>query len=211
MQKLIVLVVGAVWLAVLLPPMLRSRGEGRPNSSVDHFRRNLAVLQKSAPARVHPLQSMSRPLAGSRPGLPGAPGARQSMQGAYARAAMRRNPTDPRLRRSGFDQQRAFDSHEQFDERDHSAPLQRRSDARSQRPSHREARRRKREQIVRILVTLSAASAILAALSHSTKLVYLCAVCILTLLGYCAMLLRMRRDAGAYGNAYATDGYRRPY
>ena len=48
-------------------------------------------------------------------------------------------------------------------------------------------------------------------LSHSTKLVYLCAVCILTLLGYCAMLLRMRREAGVYSNAYATDGYRRPY
>jgi hypothetical protein len=199
MQKLIVLVVGAVWLAVLVPPMLRSRGEGRPNSSVDHFRRNLAILQKSAPARVNPLQSMSRPLAGNKPGL----------QNAYARAAMRRNPTDPRLRRSGFEQARPLEDHEG---RDQSAPLQRRSEARAERPSHREATRRRREQIVRMLVTLSAGSAVLAALSKSTKLVYLCAMCVLALLGYCAMLLRLRREGGAYAaGGYAADGYRRPY
>ena len=203
MQKLIVLVVGAVWLAVLVPPMLRSRGESRPNSSVDHFRRNLAVLQKSAPGSVNPLRSMGRPLAGPKPGL----------QNAYARAAMRRNPTDPRLRRSGFEQARPLESWEHADERDHSAPLQRRSEARAARPSHREVTRRKREQVVRILVTLSAASAVLAALSKSTKLVYLCAVCVLSLIGYCAMLLRMRREPSGHSGygQYATDGYRRPY
>ena len=186
MQKLVLLVVGAVWLAVLVPPLLRSRGESRPNSSVDHFRRHLSILQKTAPSRMHSMQSMARPLAGSRP-QSGDP---------YAKAALRRAPADPRLRRTNYDATRSV-------ERDHTAHLQRRTEARPH--NRRELMRQRREQTVRILLFLSVTTAVLALLAKSPMLVYAWAFCTLSLFGYCALLLRIRRDA----ELYAMDGYQR--
>ena len=73
MQKLILLVVAAAWFAVLVPPLLRSRFERRPGSSVTDFRRQLSTLQRSgvAPRGVQPVRMMARPLvpAGNRPVL----------------------------------------------------------------------------------------------------------------------------------------------
>ncbi|MFM8649502.1 MAG: hypothetical protein ACKOJC_10860 [Actinomycetota bacterium] len=61
MSKIILLVVGAAWAAVLIPPLLRGRHENRPHSSVVDFRRQLSTLQRTAPART-PIR-MARPLA----------------------------------------------------------------------------------------------------------------------------------------------------
>jgi hypothetical protein len=73
MQKLILLVVAAAWFAVLVPPLLRSRIERRPGSSVTDFRRQLSTLQRSTPGSrgAAPMHMMARPLvpAGSRPVL----------------------------------------------------------------------------------------------------------------------------------------------
>ena len=73
MQKLILLVVAAAWFAVLVPPLLRSRIERRPGSSVTDFRRQLSTLQRSAPTTRAgaPVRMMARPLvpAGTRPVL----------------------------------------------------------------------------------------------------------------------------------------------
>jgi len=73
MQKLILLVVAAAWFAVLVPPLLRSRFERRPGSSVTDFRRQLSTLQRSGPVQrsVVPVRMMARPLvpAGQRPAL----------------------------------------------------------------------------------------------------------------------------------------------
>lgn len=73
MQKLILLVVAAAWFAVLVPPLLRSRFERRPGSSVTDFRRQLSTLQRSGPGQrgVPPVRMMARPLvpAGTRPVL----------------------------------------------------------------------------------------------------------------------------------------------
>ena len=44
MGSLVLLVVAAVWVAVLVPPLLRSRLENRPNSSVSDFRDQLSSL-----------------------------------------------------------------------------------------------------------------------------------------------------------------------
>src|SRR3954463_14313474 len=129
MQKVVLLVVGAVWVAVLVPPLLRSRGESRPHSSVDLFRRNLSVLQKTTPSRIH-AQAMGRPLAGA-----------PTTSNAQTRAALRK-ATDPRLRRSGYENQQQ--------RRDDTSNLQRRSQARPQ--SRREVMRHRREQMVRILL-----------------------------------------------------------
>ncbi|MFT6762009.1 MAG: hypothetical protein ACJAXA_000656 [Candidatus Aldehydirespiratoraceae bacterium] len=65
MTQLVLLVVAAAWLAVLIPPMLRSRVENRPNSSVTDFRRQLTRLQNTATPQRGAVRSMGRPLAQS--------------------------------------------------------------------------------------------------------------------------------------------------
>ena len=64
MSKLILLIVGAAWLAVLLPPILRARINNSPNMSVSAFRRNLSTLQSSNLRHSQTqLRGMSRELA----------------------------------------------------------------------------------------------------------------------------------------------------
>ena len=76
MAQLIILVVAAAWLAVLIPPMLRSRVENRPNSSVTDFRRQLDKLQSTATPPRGSMRAMGRPLVSSplhRPAAAGRP------------------------------------------------------------------------------------------------------------------------------------------
>lgn len=75
MGSLILLIVAAVWIAVLVPPLLRSRLENRPNSSVSDFRDQLSSLQKAVPTtRAGSMRSMARPLAPSSLARPAAHG-----------------------------------------------------------------------------------------------------------------------------------------
>lgn len=53
MTPLIVVILAVLWIAVLAPPLLRSRTDGRPSSSVAGFRRQLSTLQSSAPTRPY--------------------------------------------------------------------------------------------------------------------------------------------------------------
>jgi hypothetical protein len=46
---LVVLILALLWIAVLAPPLLRSRADGRPSASVSSFRRQLSSLQRTAP------------------------------------------------------------------------------------------------------------------------------------------------------------------
>jgi hypothetical protein len=46
---LVLVVLAAVWAAVLIPPALRRRSEGRPSDSITHFRRQLAILRRTGP------------------------------------------------------------------------------------------------------------------------------------------------------------------
>ena len=63
MGKIVLLAVAAAWAAVLIPPLIRSRIENRPNSSVTDFRRQLSTLQRAVPARgMAPMRSIGRPL-----------------------------------------------------------------------------------------------------------------------------------------------------
>ncbi|WP_420452783.1 hypothetical protein [Ilumatobacter sp.] len=74
MAQLVLLVLAAVWLAVLIPPLLRSRVENRPNSSVTDFRRQLTKLQNTATPPRGAVRTMGRPLAQSPLGRPAAAG-----------------------------------------------------------------------------------------------------------------------------------------
>ena len=68
MSKLILLIVGAAWMAVLLPPVVRARLNGSPSNSVNDFRRQLYSLENSGPRRPqNQLRGMARPLAPSSP------------------------------------------------------------------------------------------------------------------------------------------------
>lgn len=67
MSMVVLLIVAAMWVAVLLPPFLRSRTENRPTSSVADFRNQLNSLQRSLPPRGGvQMRAMSRSLAPSR-------------------------------------------------------------------------------------------------------------------------------------------------
>lgn len=64
MGSLVLMVVAAIWVAVLVPPLLRSRLENRPNSSVMDFRNQLSSLQRAMPTgRTATMRGMARPLA----------------------------------------------------------------------------------------------------------------------------------------------------
>jgi hypothetical protein len=53
---LFLVILAGVWAAVLVPPFLRSRREGRPGSSVMSFRAQLSTLERATPgSRLHPL------------------------------------------------------------------------------------------------------------------------------------------------------------
>jgi hypothetical protein len=48
---LVLLVLAGIWAAVLIPPALRSRAEGRPGDSIHNFKRQLTVLRRTGPHR----------------------------------------------------------------------------------------------------------------------------------------------------------------
>lgn len=50
---MVLLVLAAIWAAVLIPPALRSRAEGRPGDSISAFHRQLSVLRRTGPRSQH--------------------------------------------------------------------------------------------------------------------------------------------------------------
>jgi hypothetical protein len=55
----VLVVLAIVWAAVLIPPMLRARAEGSPADSIGNFRRQLRVLQRTAPRAVAPANTLT--------------------------------------------------------------------------------------------------------------------------------------------------------
>jgi hypothetical protein len=77
MSNLILLLVGAAWAAVLVPPLVRSRLRNSPATSVSQFRRQLTTLQRDgrpgARPRQVPIGSFRTPLRdAARPFAPAA-------------------------------------------------------------------------------------------------------------------------------------------
>ena len=98
MGELVLLVVAAAWAAVLIPPLLRSRIENRPNSSVTDFRRQLNKLQGAVPHRAGgPMRGIARPLAQSplqRPAAGGRPGVQPAQLRRTGSGSHPRRPAD---------------------------------------------------------------------------------------------------------------------
>lgn len=49
---MVLLVLAGIWAAVLIPPAVRARAEGRPGDSIHNFRRQLTVLRRTGPHRA---------------------------------------------------------------------------------------------------------------------------------------------------------------
>ncbi len=171
MQSVVILAVAAVWAAVIIPPLLRSRVENRPNSSVTDFRRQLSTLQRTVPTRTMvPMRGMARPLAQApqeRPAMHGHPG------------QVRRAIDQPSRPATG-----------QRSHGDSTAGHHRQ--AHLHKVSQREAIRRRRANVLFVLVLTVGISGFLSATTHATPMVYAFALSFMSLCGYCYKLVQIR-------------------
>ena len=168
-------------MAVLLPPLLRSRLDGGAVSSVSDFRRQLNTLQRSqAPGTQGPMRAMSRPLAPAPRLAPGP-----------ARVPLARQAARPRLVAS--------------DGVLESAPRHRRTHHTSELPRHhiapetafmspREVVRRRRVNVLYGLIAANALTLFLGLTTGSTAMVYAFTVAFLGLGAYCYVLVQIRNQ-----------------
>lgn len=203
MGELVLLVVAAAWAAVLIPPLLRSRIENRPNSSVTDFRRQLNKLQSTVPSRASgPMRGMARPLAQSplqRPAAAGRPGMQpaQLRRGAGGRTHGARDARDVRSSTPVREAPRR---------RTHGDPTG--GQPRPQQPGghhHRqtavarhgttpaEELRRRRSNVMFMLVLATAGAFFLAATTKEQIFYYLFALVFLALFGYAFLLSQARQ------------------
>jgi hypothetical protein len=206
MGQLLLLVVAAAWAAVLLPPLLRSRVENRPNSSVSDFRNQLSRLQRAMPTRGVAVRTMGRPLAPStlsRPaatGRPGQPTSARSRGAVSSRLPSQSNNGRP----------------SRADARMHEATLRQRShgDASASRGIVRPGTdvngevKRRRANVLFVLVLTTICAGFLAATTDSKAMVYVFALAMLALGGYVYLLVTMNQRE-TFARGYEAE-YRAP-
>ena len=66
---MVLLILAVIWAAVLIPPLLGARAEGRPADSIGDFRRQLSVLRRAAPIGTPPTNQLAS--YGAVPFVPG--------------------------------------------------------------------------------------------------------------------------------------------
>jgi hypothetical protein len=205
MGELVLLVVAAAWAAVLIPPLVRSRIENRPNSSVTDFRRQLNRLQSTVPSRASSMRGMARPLAPSplqRPAAGGRPGMqaaqlRRTSGGTRAHGARANTATVAPVREAAPRR------------RTHGDPTA--GQPRPRQAGHRQAHvsrhamaqaevvRRRRSNMLFMLVLAAGSTLFLAATTKAPIMGYLFAVAFLALCGYLYLLSQARqREATAW-------------
>ncbi len=188
MGELVLLVVAAAWAAVLIPPLLRSRIENRPNSSVTDFRRQLNRLQNTVPSRAAgPMHGLARPLAASplqRPAAAGRPGV--AAPRAHGRTATLA-PSAPRTRSHGDPtggQRRPQQQPRQAHVARHAM-------------SSADHLRRRRSNVLFMLVLATGATLFLAATTKEPTMLYVFALTFLALCGYTYLLAQARQREAA--------------
>ena len=187
MGKIVLLAVAAAWAAVLLPPLLRSRMENRPGSSVTDFRRQLTQLQRTVPTRTMvPMRSMTRPLAPSplsKPAITNRGGQPHRTHIGFPQ------PTSIERDATGDVTRRAHRVHHETGGRTHAHHRQ----LHVQRISRREQIRRRRANVLFILVMANVVTLFLAATTKSQSMVYAFALAFVSLCGYCYKLAQIRQ------------------
>ncbi len=61
MTTLVLVILGAIWAAVILVPLFRARTDGTLGNSIGRFRHHLSVLERTAPRSVHPAFRLREP------------------------------------------------------------------------------------------------------------------------------------------------------
>ena len=164
MSKLILIIVGAAWLAVLLPPMVRAKLHGSPSNSVSNFRRQLNSLESSGGrSQQGQLRNMARPLAPSQQYRSVAQRTARPQQGALS------NLTGALIRPEGV--------------RHHRAPAMLNPQAMV---------RQRRQNLVVGMAVVTGISLFLAFTTGSSAFIYLFTVSLLALCGYCYVLVQLR-------------------
>jgi hypothetical protein len=172
MQPIVLLAVAAVWAAVIVPPLLRSRTENRPNSSVTDFRRQLSTLQRAVPTRTMvPMRGMARPLTQA-----------PQTQRAHGHAGQVRRVATP-VGREHVQQAT-------LDRRPESTTSHRQMHL--HRVSQRELVRRRRANVLFMLGVTVAVSGFLAATTHATAMVWAFGLSFFALCGYCYKLVQIK-------------------
>ncbi|MEI8238267.1 MAG: hypothetical protein WCI22_02505 [Actinomycetota bacterium] len=162
MQPVVLLAVAAVWAAVIIPPLLRSRSENRPNSSVTDFRRQLSTLQRAVPTRTMvPMRGMARPLT-------------QAPQ--QPRTALRTHGHAGQVQRIA-----APGPREQHHRQMHLHKV-----------GQRELVRRRRANVLFLLVVTVGITGFLAATTHASTMAWIFAISFVALCGYCYKLAQIR-------------------
>ncbi len=168
MPQIVLLAVAAAWAAVLIPPLMRSRNENRPNSSVTDFRRQLSTLQRSVPTRTMvPARAMGRPLTQSAP--------------------VRQHATPGQAQRGSLHTLDRRPAHDGGQHGHH-------SQVHVHRVSQREITRRRRTNVLFVLGVTVATTLFLAATTKSNAMVYMFALSFVALCGYCYKLVQIRNE-----------------
>jgi hypothetical protein len=174
MQAVVLLFVAAVWAAVIIPPLLRSRTENRPNSSVTDFRRQLSTLQRAVPTRTMvPMRGMARPLTQ----------APQPSRGHGHPGQVRRAAAAP--------VQREYYQTATLEQRPSGNPQHHRQ-MHLHRVSQRELIRRRRMNVLFMLFVTVAISGFLAATTHASAMIYMFGLSFISMCGYCYKLAQLR-------------------
>ena len=194
MSKLVLLIVGAMWMAVLLPPILRSRFDGGGVSSVSDFRRQLNTLQRTqGPVGApHAMRAMSRPLAPAPRSVPGRAMPSRPMPGRTQKhSAPTRGYQRPRLVASDG----MLEQEPRHRRTHHSAELPRHhyaSEAAFMSP--REVQRRRRVNVLYGLIAANALTLFLGLTTGSSMMVYAFTAAFLSLGAYCYILVQLRNQ-----------------
>lgn len=195
MGQLVLLVVAAAWAAVLLPPLLRSRVENRPNSSVTDFRRQLNRLQTTVPQRAGgSLRPVGRPLASSplqRPAAGGRPGDPRARTSVNRGGQPERSHADPRARDHAPAQGASLRPRTHGDATGGQQRAHHHAQVRRSTPAQ-DARRR-RANVLFSLVLVAASTLFLAATTKATVMLYVFALAFLALCGYVYLLAQLRQ------------------
>jgi hypothetical protein len=208
MGELVLLVVAAAWAAVLIPPLLRSRIENRPNSSVTDFRRQLNKLQSTVPSRAsgsmrgmaRPLapSPLHRPVAGGRPGVQPAQMRRNGGRTHGGRAAQSATIAPareqaPRRRQHGDPTGGHPRPQRQQGQNGHAGSGHRQAHVARHQLSSAEMLRRRRSNMLFMLVIASGATLFLAATTKAPAMLYLFAASFLALCAYLYLLSQARQ------------------
>ena len=202
MGQIVLLVVAAAWAAVLVPPLLRSRVENRPNSSVSDFRSQLSSLQRVLPSRGASVRSMARPLAPStlaRPAASGRPPLRSGLGSNHTAQPAPAARTTSRDATRGHEPTARPRRHAERPER---APVV----MRNGRPVLDAAEiKRRRTKVLYLIAGTAGVSGLMAATTDSKAMVYLFAVAVVALGAYVYLLSIANQRSLVDGADYADE------